>query len=108
VGAEKKHKRSSPQAGRHTIGRPGVLTVFVQPRAARTEVVGPHGDGIKIRVHAPPIDGAANEELVRFLARQLGVPKTSVAIMSGAGSRRKLVSVTGGPPDLLTYLLRGA
>ena len=48
------------------------LIVHVQPRAKRSEVVGRHGDAIKVRLAAPPVDGAANEELVRFLAEALG------------------------------------
>jgi len=71
------------------------LTIQVQPRASRTEVVGLHGDAIKIRVAAPPVDGAANEALVRFLAERLGVPRSAVTITAGHGSRRKVVSVEG-------------
>ena len=70
------------------------VAIYVQPRASRTEIVGRHGDAIKIRVAAPPVDGAANAELVRFLARRLGVTKSAVAIVSGATSRTKLVTVT--------------
>lgn len=72
-----------------------VLQIHVQPRASRTEVVGWHGDAIKIRVKAPPVDGAANDELVRFLAKKLSVPCGHVAIESGARSRLKRVVVTG-------------
>ena len=72
-----------------------ILQVHVQPRASRTEVVGWHGDAIKIRVKAPPVDGAANEELVKFLAKQLGVARSDVAVTSGAGSRTKRVRVEG-------------
>ena len=48
-----------------------ILTVHIQPRASTTECVGIHGDAIKIRVAAPPVDGAANDRLIRFLARRL-------------------------------------
>ena len=72
-----------------------ILTVHVQPKASTTECVGIHGDALKIRVTAPPVDGAANDELIRFLARQLSIPSTSVQIHSGAGSRRKRVLVKG-------------
>jgi uncharacterized protein (TIGR00251 family) len=74
---------------------PTRLTIQVQPRASRTEVVGRHGDAIKIRVAAPPVEGAANEALVRFLAERLGVPRSAVTIAAGHGSRRKLVDVEG-------------
>ncbi|HSL02029.1 MAG TPA: DUF167 family protein [Nitrospiraceae bacterium] len=72
-----------------------ILTVHIQPKASTTECVGIHGDAIKIRVAAPPVDGAANDELIRFLARQFSIPSTSVQIHSGAGGRHKRVLVKG-------------
>ena len=74
---------------------PADLLIQVQPRSPRTEVVGLHGDYIKIRLAAPPVDGAANTELVRFLAEQLGVRRSDVAIVRGATGRRKTVRVAG-------------
>lgn len=71
------------------------LVVHVLPRAKATAVAGRHGDAIRIRVAAPPVDGAANEALLRFLAERLGVPRRSVMIVRGAGSRRKTVQVAG-------------
>jgi uncharacterized protein (TIGR00251 family) len=71
------------------------LRIHVQPRAARTEVVGGHGGALKIRVAAPPVDGAAKEVLVRFLAERLGVGRSAVTITGGASSRAKLVRVAG-------------
>jgi uncharacterized protein (TIGR00251 family) len=71
------------------------IDIHVQPRASRTEVVGRHGDAIKIRIAAPPTDGSANEELVRFLAKTLGVKRSAVTIVSGMTSRRKRVAVEG-------------
>jgi len=65
------------------------------PRARATMVVGRHGDALKIRLAAPPVDGAANDELVRFLAEQLGVPRTAVTIAAGHTGRRKTVKITG-------------
>ena len=81
--------------GRKPDMHPIRLTIQVQPRASRTEVVGPHGDAIKIRVAAPPVDGAANEALVEFLAERLGVARSAVTISAGHGSRRKVVTVEG-------------
>jgi uncharacterized protein (TIGR00251 family) len=69
--------------------------VRVQPRASRTELAGRYGDALKIRLAAPPVDGAANEALVRFLAERLKVPRSSVALMAGAGARAKVLAVTG-------------
>jgi uncharacterized protein len=71
------------------------LSLHIQPRAGRTEVAGPHGDALKIRLAAPPVDGEANDELVRFLARTLGVSKGVVTIVSGETGRRKRVRVLG-------------
>ena len=72
-----------------------ILTVHIQPKASTTECVGIHGNAIKIRVAAPPVDGAANDELIRFLARRLSIPFTSVQIHSGAGGRHKRVRLSG-------------
>ena len=71
------------------------LTVHAQPRSKRTEVAGLHADAVKIRLAAPPTDGAANKELIAFLAATFGVPKSNVEIVSGATSRRKHVRVLG-------------
>jgi hypothetical protein len=71
------------------------LRLRVQPRASRTEVAGRHGDALKIRVAAPPVDGEANAELIRFLARVLQVPKTAVSITGGSGARSKSVVIEG-------------
>ena len=69
--------------------------LHIVPRAATTAVAGRHGDAVKIRIAAPPADGAANDELVRFLAATLGVPRRAVTITAGASSRRKIVTVSG-------------
>ena len=74
---------------------PTALWVHVQPRAKKTEVTGWYGDAVKIRVHAPPVDGAANDELVRFIAKRTGLPRSSVSIVSGTAGRRKLVTLDG-------------
>ncbi len=81
------------------------LTVHVVPRARRTEVAGRHGDAIRIRLAAPPVDGAANAELVRFLAERLGLPRRAVAIRSGATGRRKTVAITGVTGDAAARVL---
>ena len=88
-----------------------VLAVHVQPRAARTEVVGMHGGAVKIRLQAPPVDGAANDELVRFLAARLGVHRQDVEIVGGATARAKRVRVSGtasSEQDLVRRLCGGA
>jgi uncharacterized protein (TIGR00251 family) len=69
--------------------------VRVQPRASRTELAGRHGDALKVRVAAPPVDGAANEALVEFLAERLGVARGAVTVQAGAGGRGKLLRIAG-------------
>ncbi|HTK57032.1 MAG TPA: DUF167 domain-containing protein [Gemmatimonadales bacterium] len=71
------------------------IALHIQPRASRTEVIGAHGDALKIRLAAPPVDGEANDELVRFLAKTLGVTKSAVTIVRGATGRKKVVRVEG-------------
>jgi len=71
------------------------LTLHIQPRAATTAIAGRHGDALKIRLAAPPVDGAANAELVEFLARTLDRPRSAVRLTAGVTSRRKTVEVTG-------------
>lgn len=71
------------------------FAVHVQPRASHSEIVGLHGDALKIRLAAPPVDGAANEALIRFLADALGIARSAVRIVSGATSRGKVVEVDG-------------
>lgn len=68
-----------------------IITIQVQPKASKSECVGLHGDALKIRVAAPPIDGRANDALLAFLATQLKVPPSTLAIHSGAGGRHKRV-----------------
>ena len=72
-----------------------ILTVHIQPKASTTECVGIHGNALKIRVAAPPVDGAANDALVRFLARTLSLPLAAVFIESGTGGRHKRVRLRG-------------
>lgn len=74
------------------------LRLRIQPRASRSEVAGLHGELLRIRLAAPPVDGAANAELVRFLAELLDVPQRSVAITAGHGGRQKTVTVAGVEP----------
>ena len=71
------------------------LTVQVHPRASRTEVAGVHGDALKVRLMAPPVDGAANAALVEFLAGVLGVKRGAVELVAGETGRRKVLVVTG-------------
>ncbi len=77
--------------------RPGAvrLSVRVQPRASRSEVVGEHDGALKVRLAAPPVEGEANRELVRFLAKLLHVAPSRVSVVSGETGRSKVVQVEG-------------
>lgn len=71
------------------------LQLHIQPRASNTEMAGLHGGAIKVRVKSPPVDGAANEELLRFLALTLRVPRNQLALIAGQTGRRKAIRVMG-------------
>jgi uncharacterized protein (TIGR00251 family) len=87
-------------------GQGYVLRLTVVPGAQRTQVVGLHGDRLKVRLAAPPEKGAANRELIAFLARALKVPKSSLKLTLGAQSRIKVVAVYDLSPDLAQRLGR--
>jgi uncharacterized protein (TIGR00251 family) len=78
----------------HEKGNGVTLRLKVQPRASRTEIVGEHAGAIKIKVAAPPVDGKANEECRRFLAKLLKVGATSIEIIAGDSSRDKVIRVS--------------
>jgi uncharacterized protein (TIGR00251 family) len=84
------------------------FSVHVQPRASRTELAGEHGTALKVRLHALPADGAANDELISFLALALGVGTRAVRIVSGLSSRSKTVEVDGVSPASVQALAEGA
>jgi hypothetical protein len=86
-----------------------VLRVYVQPKASRTECVGVHGDALKIRVAASAVKGAANEELIRFIADRCAIPRAAVLIDSGAEGRRKRLCIEGVSARLvMARLIRDA
>jgi hypothetical protein len=80
-----------------------LLRLTITPGARRTEVVGLYGDRLKVRVAAPPSRGAANQELLAFLARTLNLPKTAFRLL-GTQSRSKVVEIHNPPPDLAARL----
>jgi len=71
------------------------FTVRVQPRSSRSQLCGEYDGGVKLRLKSPPVEGAANLECCRFLAKILGVPRSCVEIVSGQQGRRKTVRVQG-------------
>ncbi|TDQ37042.1 DUF167 family protein [Thiopseudomonas denitrificans] len=70
-----------------------VLQCHIQPGAKRSELAGEHGERLKIRLQAPPVDGKANAELVRFLSKLFAVPRNAITIESGELSRQKRVRI---------------
>jgi uncharacterized protein (TIGR00251 family) len=83
------------------------FSVRVQPRASRSAIEGVHAGALKVRLTAPPVDGAANEALVELLADRLGVPKRAVVIVGGASSRTKVVEVDGVDVARVRLLVAG-
>lgn len=80
-----------------------LLAIHTQPGARKNEVAGIHGDALKIRVAAPPVEGRANAALAAFIAKALGVPRKNVTVVKGESSRRKtvLVSIPDAAPERL-------
>ena len=82
-----------------------VIAVHVCPRASKTAVQGLHGDAVKIRLRAPPVDGKANEALLEFLAETLAVPVRRIRLLSGETGRQKRVLAQGlTVPQVLAHL----
>lgn len=81
--------------------------VRVQPRASRTELAGVQQGALKVRLQAPPVEGAANEALVEFLADVLDVPRRMIRIVSGDASRSKVVEVLGLQATAVARLAEG-
>lgn len=79
----------------HRDGERLLIELHVVPRAAKTRLVGEHGGRLKVQVAAPPVDGAANRELVEHFARKLGMPRTAVEIVRGSSGRQKTLAVAG-------------
>jgi len=80
------------------------IRVHVQPNARSTEIAGKHGEAIKIRVAAPPLDSRANRLLIDFIAEKLGIPSSRVGLRHGSKGRRKLIEVLAPGEDALRSL----
>jgi uncharacterized protein (TIGR00251 family) len=72
-----------------------ILKVYLQPKSSKNEIVGPYRDGIKVRIAAPPVEGKANEALIRFLAKEFKISASSVEILKGHHSREKMIRIGG-------------
>lgn len=83
-----------------------MFSVRVVPRASRSEIVGEQSGLLRVRIAAPPVDGAANVELVRVLVREFDLPRGAVNIISGHSARVKRVSIEGLHPTKLEAVLK--
>ena len=89
----------------YTVGKRGVtFPVRVVPRASSSEIVGEHDGALKIRIAAPPVEGAANRELVRLLAKSLKVQQAEIEIVSGANATRKIVRLNDSTAAVIDRL----
>lgn len=87
------------------MSAPTRITLYVQPRATTTAVAGLHDGCIKIRLAAPPVDGAANAALLEFVAERLGIARRRVRLVGGNGSRRKMLEIEGVGADAVNAAL---
>ncbi len=71
-----------------------ILKVYLQPRSSRNEIVGPYRDGMKVKVTAPPVEGKANDALVRLLAKEFRVSPSSIEVLKGHHSREKVLKIS--------------
>jgi uncharacterized protein (TIGR00251 family) len=79
-----------------------ILPVRAVPRASKNEIRGIHGEALKVRLQAPPVEGKANQALIRFLSEALAVPRSQITIASGETGRNKTVLITGlSKPELI-------
>ena len=83
-----------------------LIKVYLQPKSSKNEMAGPYRDGIKVKVTAPPIEGKANESLIRFLAKEFGVSPSSIEIIKGHHAREKILKISGSvDQELLKKIL---
>ncbi len=82
------------------------FNVRVVPRASKSEIVGEHDGALKIRIAAPPVEGAANEELIKILSKRFGVAKSQLEIVGGQTSKQKQVRVSGINRENLLNLIQ--
>ena len=71
------------------------IKIKVEPRSSKSEIVGPHGDGLKVKLISPPVEGKANKELIILLSKDLKIPKKNIKIISGQSSKNKVVKIIG-------------
>ncbi len=84
-----------------------VVSIHAQPGASRSEIAGTHGDAIKVRIQARPVEGAANAALLAFLAKQLDIPKSALELIAGDTGRAKRVRIPLAAEVVLAHLTAG-
>jgi len=80
------------------------LNIYVVPRSSKSEIIGIYNDYLKIKLKSPPVDNAANEELIRFLADKLKTSKSKIEILKGHNQKKKVILITGCRLNDLKYL----
>ena len=83
-----------------------VFAIRVIPRSSKSEIVGEHDGALKVKLASPPVDGAANEELIKLLAKAFGVSKSSVEIVFGGTSKTKKVRIAGASSERIDSILQ--
>jgi uncharacterized protein (TIGR00251 family) len=81
-----------------------VLNIYVSPNATKTEIIGTHGDRLKIKIHSPPTDGKANAELLLFLKNLLGIKQQDLHLLRGETSKQKDILITIQSEDVLNKI----
>lgn len=99
------HSSGGPRTSRAATGS-ARISIYVQPRASQNEISGMHDGLVKIRLAAPPVDGAANAALIAFIAERLGLARSRVRVVAGLSARRKIVEVDGIANEALIAALR--
>jgi hypothetical protein len=82
------------------------LHVLVQPRSSMNKIIGVMNNRLKIKLKAPPVDGAANKMCIQFLAKTLHVPKSHIEILSGKSSRQKNIRIMGDPAAMMRQMMQ--
>lgn len=83
-----------------------IFNLRVVPNSSKSAIIGEFDGSLKIKIAAPPVDGAANDELIKFLAKNLGVAKSAVEIISGQNSKNKQVKIHNADQSVLSKLLQ--
>ncbi len=83
-----------------------IIQILALPRASKSEISGLHDGRLKVRLKAPPVDGAANKELIRFLSKLLKVPKSGFTLLKGHANRRKVMQINGIIPQKAARILK--